>query len=268
MALKLEDGRPGWTLRLREGALGLGVVALLGGLVSAAIVVPLLLVNASGDRRELKPIRTASREVAPPASPPLFVPAAPAADLPAPIAAPVAVDAEGFVRAWLLLAPIPSQKGQAGAAELDRRHLPEEAAVQPRAGEWVKVSGRDLLWKEHVSPEFCIDFRKAVAGERGDDVVAYAVSYVISPEERRGVRLLMGSNDQARVYLNGCQVLQHERTRTLEKDQSVATDLKLRKGRNSVVFKVVNEKNQWQGCLRFADRTGAPMRDLQVSLAP
>jgi hypothetical protein len=44
--------------------------------------------------------------------------------------------------------------------------------------------------------------------------------------------------------------------------------LTLPKGINVVVFKVVNEKVDWSGCLRFTDKDGKPVTDFKVSLKP
>jgi hypothetical protein len=35
-----------------------------------------------------------------------------------------------------------------------------------------------------------------------------------------------------------------------------------------VVFKVVNEKIDWSGCVRFTDKDGAPLKGLKVTLKP
>ena len=35
-----------------------------------------------------------------------------------------------------------------------------------------------------------------------------------------------------------------------------------------LVFKVVNEGGGWQGCLRFKDKSGQPVKDLKLKLTP
>jgi hypothetical protein len=44
--------------------------------------------------------------------------------------------------------------------------------------------------------------------------------------------------------------------------------LTLNKGVNTIVFKVINEVNNWQGCLRFTDKGGKPVTDFVVKLSP
>jgi hypothetical protein len=181
---------------------------------------------------------------------------------------PSRMDNEGFLRYWLILAPIPSEKEMAGGAEIVAERLPGEARIRPRAEEKVSVKGKEYVWKKYKTPEFFIDFRKFVEGQRSDDALAYAVTYVLCDEEMRDLKVLAGSNDQCRVYINGQSVLQYEKSRSMERDQSIANGITLKKGENTVVLKVANEKNQWQGCLRFMDKNGTPIRHLQISTTP
>ena len=47
-----------------------------------------------------------------------------------------------------------------------------------------------------------------------------------------------------------------------------AANVTLVKGTNVVVFKVINEANNWQGCLRFTDKGGKPVKDVKIKSAP
>ena len=172
-------------------------------------------------------------------------------------------DAEGFIRHWLVLAPVPSAAEDAGAAEIEADPLGGEARLAPKKGDKAKAYDREYVWTEHAAADYFIDFRESFGAERGEDAVAWAVAYVQVDEDREGVKLQVGSNDQCKVYLNGNLVLKNEDTRTLDKDQNTA-NVTLKKGRNVVVFKVANEKNNWQGCLRFTDGAGKPLTGLKV----
>jgi hypothetical protein len=77
--------------------------------------------------------------------------------------------------------------------------------------------------------------------------------------------LQVGSDDQAKVYLNGQEVYKYTLARTLVALDPVGP-LRLRKGTNVLVFKVVNQRSGWQGCLRFVDPEGNPAVGLRVSL--
>lgn len=184
--------------------------------------------------------------------------------LPAQDKATFSPDAEGFIRNWLVLAPIAVQE-DSGATEIERDFLGGEAAVKPKADDKVNVDGKILSWKAHQAPDYFIDFLKAFGTERGEDVAGYAVAYVIADDEMK-VRLSVGSNDQCKAWVNGKQVIKFAETRTLDKDTDSA-DVTLAKGQNVLVFKVINEKNNWQGAARFM-QNGAPVKNIKISLAP
>jgi RNase P/RNase MRP subunit p29 len=173
-------------------------------------------------------------------------------------------DAEGFIRNWLVLAPIAIQE-DSGASEIDKDFLKGEATTTPRAGDNVTVDGKALTWKPHQASDFYIDFLQAFGKERGEDVAAYAVAYVIADDEMK-VKLSIGSNDQSKAWVNGRQIIKFAETRTLEKDTD-SGEVTLAKGQNVLVFKVINEKNNWQGCARFM-KDGAPVKNIRISLTP
>ena len=173
-------------------------------------------------------------------------------------------DAEGFIRNWLVLAPIAVQE-DSGATEIEKDFLGGEAAIKPKADDKVNVNGKILSWKAYQAPEFLIDFLKAFGTERGEDVAGYAVAYVIADDEMK-VRLSVGSNDQCKAWVNGKQVIRFTETRTLDKDTD-SGDVTLAKGQNVLVFKVINEVNNWQGCARFM-KDGAAVKNIRISLTP
>ena len=173
-------------------------------------------------------------------------------------------DGEGFIRNWLVLAPIPVEEGS-GATEIDKEFIKGEATIKPKADEKVKVEGKDLAWKAHKTADFFIDFLESFGKERGEDVCAYAVAYVLADEEMK-VKLSLGSNDECKAWVNGKQIVKFVETRTLEKD-SDSGEVTLQKGQNVLVFKVINEKNNWQGCARFV-KDGAGVKNIKISLTP
>lgn len=177
------------------------------------------------------------------------------------------VDNEGFIRTWLVLAPISSESEDYGAGEVDKEQIKGEAALKPKEGDKVTVGGKELTWKKVTAPDYFVDFRNLV-GQGTDNVVAYAVAYIVADEEMKDLKLKMGSNDQAKLYLNGKPVMKFEETRTLEKDQNMSEAVTLNKGLNVLVFKVINEQNNWQGAVRFTDKSDAPVKGLKVASAP
>jgi chloramphenicol 3-O-phosphotransferase len=80
--------------------------------------------------------------------------------------------------------------------------------------------------------------------------------------------MLVGSDDQAKVYLNGSQVYKSSLARAFSADQDVVQDITLNAGLNVLVFKVVNEDFDWQGSIRFTDVQGNPVKGIKVTLTP
>jgi hypothetical protein len=193
--------------------------------------------------------------------------AAVAAVLASAILAPVQTyspDADGFIRNWLVLAPIAVQE-DSGASEIEKDFLGGEATIKPKPDQKVNVDGKILSWQAHQTPDYFIDFRQAFGAERGEDAAGYAVAYVIA-DEAMNVKLSVGSNDQCKAWVNGKEILKFAETRTLDKDTD-SGDVALVKGQNVLVFKVINEKNSWQGAARFI-KDGAGVKTLKISLTP
>ena len=98
--------------------------------------------------------------------------------------------------------------------------------------------------------------------------VAYAVCYIRSEIEQRGLQMLVGSDDEAKVYLNGEQVHKYPGVRSFVADQDMVPDITLSRGLNVLVFKVVNEGSDWLGSIRFTDAQGNPVKGIKVTLNP
>jgi serine/threonine protein kinase len=172
------------------------------------------------------------------------------------------LDADGFIQRWLVLAPIPLAPNEPGAAALGKEQLPDEAKLRPAAGEKVKVGDRQLVWREYLCPDFLLDFT-VFLGAQTEDSVAYAMTLVVAPEEFKGVRMKTGSDDQAKVYLNGKEVFKFTEPRPTARDQDT-TEVTLNKGVNVLVVKVVNEKVDWSFCVRFTDKDDKPLPGLKA----
>jgi hypothetical protein len=174
------------------------------------------------------------------------------------------LDSEGFIRNWLVLAPI-AITGESGATELDHDFLNGEATIKPKAGDTVNIGGVARTWTAHQTSDFAINFLTSFGSEIGEYVAAYAVTYVVA-EEPMNVTLSLGTNDQGRVWLNGKEVLKHIDARTLDRDAD-RIPVSLLKGQNVLVMKVINEVNDWGACARFL-RGEAVVTNLKVTLTP
>lgn len=173
-------------------------------------------------------------------------------------------NAEGFIRNWLVLAPI-AIEGESGATEIDRDFLKGEATIAPKAGDKVAAGGEMKVWQAHQTADYFIDFLQSFGAARGEYVAGYAVTYVIAEEEMK-VTLALSTNDQGKAWLNGKPIFKFAETRTLEKDAD-RVEVTLAKGQNVLVLKVINEVNNWQACARFL-KDGAPVKNVQISVAP
>jgi hypothetical protein len=176
-------------------------------------------------------------------------------------------DDEGFVRHWLILAPIPLADGQTGADGLDKQQVKDEAKIKPKEGDTAVAGDNTLKWTKYEAGEHFIDFNAHI-GNTAEDAVAYAVCYVVADKPHKNVKVKIGSDDQSKVYLNGKQVIKNVENRGLEKDQDTSEPVELKAGVNVIVFKVINEKADFSGCLRLVDEKEKPIAGLKVALKP
>jgi hypothetical protein len=98
--------------------------------------------------------------------------------------------------------------------------------------------------------------------------VAYAVCYLRSEAEQRGLQMLVGSDDEAKVYLNGKQVYTNAFPRPFYAEEDKVPDIALNAGLNVLMFKVVNETREWKGSIRLTDAQGDPVKGIKVTLDP
>ena len=173
-----------------------------------------------------------------------------------------APDTDGFIRNWLILAPIVFDVS--GAEAIEHRFLDDEAAAKPKPGDSVVIINTPLTWKAHQASDYFVDFLQAFP-QPGEQVAAYAVTYVMADNEMQ-VTLALGTNDQGKAWLNGKEVFKFTETRVLEKDAN-RVPVTLVKGQNVLVLKVVNEVNNWQACARFL-KDGQPVTGLRIATAP
>jgi WD40 repeat protein/serine/threonine protein kinase len=174
---------------------------------------------------------------------------------------------EGAIKRWLILAPIPLAPGRGGAEALDLEQIEGEAQLRPTAGQTRSVQGDELKWREVALEGHEIDFNE-IQGHQTERSVAYAVCYIRSEVARRGLQMLVGSDDEAKVYLNGKPIHKSGLSRNWMPDQDTVPDIALQEGVNVLVFKVVNEVGGWQGSIRFTDAQGNPVQGIKVTLTP
>ncbi len=176
------------------------------------------------------------------------------------------LDADGYVRDWLMLAPIALPEGADAGELVLRRQLPDEAGLKPKAGDPVTVNGRALTWKAVTAPTNHFDFNVTLKAQH-DQSAGYLVTYVECDREIPDVVIAVGSNDQGRIYFNGVDIYAFAEARPLMLDQDKGK-ITLKQGVNVIVFKVINQQNSWQAALRLTDRAGKPLANVKLRLAP
>ena len=176
------------------------------------------------------------------------------------------IDAKGYVRNWVMLAPIPLPEGAPTGDLLMRDQVPGEATLKPKAGDRVNVRGKELAWRDVSAKTNFMDFNEAL-DSLNDRSGGCVVAYVEAPAETPDVMVSVGSNDQGRLYFNGVDIYAWTEARPLVVDADKGK-VRLRKGINVFVFKVLNESNSWQASLRLTDLAGKPLPGLRVLRTP
>ena len=176
------------------------------------------------------------------------------------------LDAEGYIRHWVMLAPIALGDEEPGTDAIFRQQIRGEGALRPKAGDTVKVGAKELTWQNVIASTNYLDFN-SILKSVNDRAAGYMVTYIECENERPDVIMAVGSNDEGRIYFNGTDIylFSEPRTLMLDADKGKVT---LKKGINVIIFKVVNEQNAWQGAMRLLDKTGAPLKDIKIKLSP
>src|SRR6185295_3834567 len=139
-------------------------------------------------------------------------------------------DSEGYIRDWVMLAPIALSEGEAGTDAIFKEQIKDEGALRPRAGDKVKVGGKELTWQNITAATNYFDFN-AVLKTVTDKVGGYAVTYIESETERPDVIMAVASNDEGRIYFNGVDIYAFSEPRTLMLDTDKGK-VTLKKGLN------------------------------------
>jgi len=164
----------------------------------------------------------------------------------------------GFVAesAWWIIGPFDN----AGGNGHHKSYVPEDAANFDATAEYAGKDG-NVVWKklhDNASDGF-VDFDQIFGGNL-DWVTAYAWTKIISPDERQ-VQIRFGSDDHAKIWLNGQEVFAFDKDRPAAIDQDVIP-VTLKVGENSLLIKVSDERVNWGFYLRFTDMNGVPVDDL------
>lgn len=161
---------------------------------------------------------------------------------------------------WMVIGPFPNEPDFKGHEAV----YPPEEEIDLNA-EYDGVGGK-IRWREfrEEGGRATVDLTKAFTPT--ENVTAYAVCYVTSPNERQA-QLRVGTNDAGKVWLGSKLVYEYgfEGTAWLDRDLVPVT---IPAGTMPILVKVSNKGRYWGFVLRITDDAGQPMNDLQFSLAP
>lgn len=175
-------------------------------------------------------------------------------------------DSQGYIRDWLMLAPIHLPDGRSGADLIFEDQIKNEAALQPKAGDKITINGKELAWRPVTASTNHFDFN-TILKTVNDHTLGYMATYIECDQEMPGVIMAVGSNDEGRLFFNGVDIYVFGEPRTLELDADKGK-VTLKKGTNIIVFKVFNEQGNWQGAMRFLDKSGTPLTNFKIKLSP
>ncbi len=191
-------------------------------------------------------------------------------------------DFSGFLRDWYVVGPLPTGTRLHSANDTPESHaifdqvlakpfIENEAALTPGDNDRapVRLAGVDpasyeYRWNRVKSETEVLDFHKVFEHEQ-NNAVAYAVAYFDAPTDLTDVVLRFGSDDAARVWLNGALVHTVNRVRGLILDDDEVPGLTLKRGRNVLVVKVAQGIGGWGLAARFEKADGTVLRDLRTA---
>jgi len=176
------------------------------------------------------------------------------------------LDSAGYIRDWVMLAPITLPERGSAADLLLKEQVRNEATLKPKEGDKIKINGKELTWRNITASTNYFDFN-AILDSQNDHVAGFMVTYIECEKEMPDVTMAVGSNDQGRIYFNGVDIYAFTDARPLEVDADKGR-VTLKKGLNVIIFKIINELNSWQGPMRLMDKSGAPLKDLKIKLSP
>ena len=156
--------------------------------------------------------------------------------------------AEGLIKNWQVIGPFEYGKG------LEEVYPPEKA-IQPEAV-YPSANG-PLAWKKTSTGEDgYLNFLRVFYEHPEDNpadlsAIGYAYAKVESPDDRR-IRLTLGSNDGAKLWVNGKVIYNEHIGRGAVADQ-IFLEADLNKGINHILVKVENLGSNWGLYLRLVD---------------
>ena len=168
----------------------------------------------------------------------------------------------GFIAesVWSVIGPFDNKSG----IGYNVAYIPENAGQIDTAAQFPGVGGQ-VGWEKQNDETFdgYVDFNKIFDGNP-DWAAAYAWTSLTSSNDQK-VQLRFGSDDKAKVWLNGEEVftqIESATRGTRAIDQHIIP-VTLKAGENNILVKVCDETASWGFYLRFTDTNGKPFPNLE-----
>jgi HEAT repeat protein len=155
---------------------------------------------------------------------------------------------EGYILTWLAAGPY-TEKGKESRAIFDAVFPPE------------KPDAKDVKWNRLTQGIGSWDINLEATFGGKDHCGAYMKTRIFSPEEQ-DVRLEMGSDDAIKAWLNGKLVHANYQSRGVSPRQDLVK-VRLRKGWNELLLKVVDHEGGWGFCCRVRKADGTALDGLK-----
>ena len=155
----------------------------------------------------------------------------------------------GFVNRWWVAGPFPNldDVGQKTAYFPEQKvDFGQTQAYEEDTARWQKVQSKTI--------QGIVPFAKLFGRKRG---VAYAYAELNAPR-KKWVQFKIGSNDGVVCWVNGKKVHQNFVGRSLTIDED-KVNVRLKKGTNKILLKVLNHGANWEACLRVCNSRGKPL---------
>ena len=176
---------------------------------------------------------------------------------------PYLLPGAAFVRNWMVLGPYPFKR-EAYPGPEHQEVIDEASFIKGNEAELVAqkdgTAAHGATWKK-FRPGQTSRFPQVIdlvqTYGRMEYAAAYLVAHVHSERAVKGYSIYLGSDDYARVWVDGQLVYTYaERSRAIGQDDDKIEGIALAKGWNKVVVKCVNLKATWGLLMRFADEKG------------
>ncbi|HET6452923.1 MAG TPA: hypothetical protein VFI02_00840, partial [Armatimonadota bacterium] len=156
---------------------------------------------------------------------------------------------EGEILGWLVMGPLPNPGADLEHCEgFDKDYIGESGVKAVEGSKWrLAVADADKG----------LDFLPIFKTRK--PAVAYAYATLVSAEPT-SARLLLGSDDGVKVWVNGKLVHQSHETRGVKRDEE-AVDIRLNKGVNRLLFKVDQHFGGW-GLIARIDAPATEVLDI------